>query len=394
MSARSLANELEEGPLREELFGPKAAVPERIEVPSAYGYRMSFTGDGREYFRIWIVNLTLTLLTLGIYSAFAKVRKTRYFWQNTRLAGMAFDYHGSPVAILRGRILAVALLALYTFGTSFSATVGLVSVAVLIAVAPWLFLRSQQFKLRNTSHRGLRFGFVGTARQAYARFLPLLLVWFAPTLLTLAADEVFAAAALAGFASAVLFPLMHHELKCFQHRHATYGDRPFSFTPARGAFYLAYLIGSVIIIPIALGMGAAAAAVIAATKTDGPPNTTYFFILGAAFGVLVYLCVAPYLAAKLQKVVWERTSLPGVRFRTVISARALYALVFKNVALTVLTLGLYWPFAAIAIAKYRVEAFSAVSEVPIDSIAASTQADARAAAGEGAADLFGLDIGL
>ena len=146
--------------------------------------------------------------------------------------------------------------------------------------------------------------------------------------------------------------------------------------------------------PGCVGDGAAVGAIVAATKTDGLPNTTYFFILGAAFGVLAYLCVAPFLAAKLQKVVWERTSLPGVRFRTEISAAALYALVFKNVALTLLTLGLYWPFAAVAIAKYRVEAFSAMSEVPIESIAASSHAAASAAAGEGAADLFGLDIGL
>lgn len=394
MQPYSLADDLEDSPLRDELYGPRPAVPIVAIAPPAYLYRMAFTGTGREYFRIWIVNLLLTLLTLGIYSAFAKVRKTRYYWQNTRLAGMAFEYYGNPWAILRGRILAVALLAIYTFGTSFSATAGLISVAVLIAVAPWLFLRSQQFKLRNTGHRGLRFGFHGTVREAYARFLPLLMVWFAPTLLTLAADEVFVAAALAGLASGFLFPLMHHELKCFQHRNASYGDRRFSFSTARGAFYVAYLVGAAIIIPVAMVIGAAAGAIVAATKSDGPPNMTYFFILGAAFGVLAYLCVSPYLAAKLQQIVWERTSLPGVRFRTDIAAGPLYALVFKNMALTVLTLGLYWPFAAIAIARYRVEAFSAVGEVPIESIAASSHAAAGPATGEGAADLFGLDIGL
>ena len=52
----------------------------------------------------------LTLVTLGIYSAWAKVRKTRYFWQNTRLDGHAFDYHGDPRAILLGRIVALALV--------------------------------------------------------------------------------------------------------------------------------------------------------------------------------------------------------------------------------------------------------------------------------------------
>jgi hypothetical protein len=67
-----------------------------------------FTGSGGEYFRIWIVNLLLTLVTLGIWSAWAKVRKTRYFWSNTQLAGAAFRYHGNPGAILRGRLLAGA----------------------------------------------------------------------------------------------------------------------------------------------------------------------------------------------------------------------------------------------------------------------------------------------
>lgn len=38
-----------------------------------------FTGTGSEYFRIWIVNWLLTLLTLGIYSAWAKVRRIQFF---------------------------------------------------------------------------------------------------------------------------------------------------------------------------------------------------------------------------------------------------------------------------------------------------------------------------
>src|SRR5688500_3394147 len=60
---------------------------------------ISFSGDGAEYFRLWVVNLLLTALTLGVYSAWAKVRKTKYFYQNTRLDGNVFDYHGRPGAI-------------------------------------------------------------------------------------------------------------------------------------------------------------------------------------------------------------------------------------------------------------------------------------------------------
>lgn len=40
---------------------------------------ITFSATGSEYFRIWIVNLLLSIVTLGIYSAWAKVRRNRYF---------------------------------------------------------------------------------------------------------------------------------------------------------------------------------------------------------------------------------------------------------------------------------------------------------------------------
>ena len=51
-----------------------------------------FTGNAREYFGIWIVNLLLSILTLGIYSAWAKVRRKKYFYQHTLIDGAGFDY--------------------------------------------------------------------------------------------------------------------------------------------------------------------------------------------------------------------------------------------------------------------------------------------------------------
>ena len=72
-----------------------------------------FMGSGKEYFKIWIVNLILSILTLGIYSAWAKVRTNRYFYGNTQLAGSGFEYHAKPLAILKGRLIAVAILLVY-----------------------------------------------------------------------------------------------------------------------------------------------------------------------------------------------------------------------------------------------------------------------------------------
>ncbi len=105
--------------------------------------RMTFTGRGGEYFRIWVVNLFLTVITLGIYSAWAKVRKTKYFWQNAQLDGHVFDFHGDPVAILRGRIVALVLLLAYSWGFEFSRATGLAAIAILFAAGPWLFVKAQ-----------------------------------------------------------------------------------------------------------------------------------------------------------------------------------------------------------------------------------------------------------
>src|SRR4051812_34056400 len=100
--------------------------------------RFSFTGTGSEYFRIWIVNLLLTIVTLGIYSAWAKVRKMRYLYDSTHLAGSSFEYHGNPIAILKGRIVAVVLIVGYNLAFKLSPVAGLAMLALLVAATPWL----------------------------------------------------------------------------------------------------------------------------------------------------------------------------------------------------------------------------------------------------------------
>ncbi|MGZ5661700.1 MAG: DUF898 family protein, partial [Usitatibacter sp.] len=80
--------------MNDETAAPQAAAPPEAEARILL---FSFTGDAREYFRIWIVNLFLSVITLGIYSPWAKVRKKRYFYGNTWVAGANFDYHGNPL---------------------------------------------------------------------------------------------------------------------------------------------------------------------------------------------------------------------------------------------------------------------------------------------------------
>jgi uncharacterized membrane protein YjgN (DUF898 family) len=48
--------------------------------------QLHFTGRGGEYFGVWIVNLLLTIVTLGIYSPWAKVRRLQYFYRRSLCA--------------------------------------------------------------------------------------------------------------------------------------------------------------------------------------------------------------------------------------------------------------------------------------------------------------------
>jgi uncharacterized membrane protein YjgN (DUF898 family) len=362
--------------------------------------RFAFTGDGSEYFRIWVVNTVLTLVTLGVYSAWAKVRRARYLWQNTRLDGFVFDYHANPVAILRGRILAISLFAAYSFAFDFSRAVGLSTLLLLCLVGPWLFMRAQQFKLANTSWRGLRFGFDGQAPEAYRVALPILILWFSGTIVLAwfptdpkiqlwAQSPVFLA-----------IPWMHHRLKAYQHGRSRYGDRGFSFEPALADFYLVYakglglvLAGVFVTIPL-IGWMMTRIANDSGIQPDPPHGSLVPALMGIAMGFSVFLFSWPFLAARVQQTVWSATRLGEIRFDTRIRARRLLALTVQCVFLTLVTLGFYWPFASMRFARYRIECMRVESGSRLAEIAAGTHAGAVGAAGEGVADAFGLDLGL
>ncbi|MCL2075470.1 MAG: YjgN family protein [Betaproteobacteria bacterium] len=135
-------------------------------------HRLQFVGSGSEYFKIWIVNLFLNILTLGIYSAWAKVRREQYFHRNTLLDGSGFDYHGDPKAILKGRVLAVGFFATLALIENLAPFQYYILALLLSApLIPWLIVRSFVFRSRNTSFRGLHFDFRGTYKGLCKAFL-------------------------------------------------------------------------------------------------------------------------------------------------------------------------------------------------------------------------------
>src|SRR5262249_5456059 len=161
----------------------EAAAPTMPGTPAEAGVpmRAEFCGTGSEYFRIWVINLLLTLATFGIYSAWAKVRREQYFHRATRLAGASFDWDAKPLSILRGRLLAVGLIVLLQTAALFSRVAGATSVVALAAAVPWLVSVGLLFRRYHTVPRGLRLGSRGRHGEAARAFC----LWPALAALTL-----------------------------------------------------------------------------------------------------------------------------------------------------------------------------------------------------------------
>jgi uncharacterized membrane protein YjgN (DUF898 family) len=96
----------------------------------------------------------------------------------------------------------------------------------------------------------------------------------------------------------------------------------------------------------------------------------------------------------MQNLLWTRTKSTRVRFESRLTARRMLGLTLKNWLLTLLTLGFYWPFAAVATARMKLEAVTVYTRSDPDQIVQRARLVSGDASGDAAADLFGIDVGL
>ncbi len=347
---------------------PRAAAPRPPEP-------VEFTGAGGEYFRIWAVNLCLSVLTLGLYSPWAKVRKQQYFYRHTRLAGAGFDYHGKPLAILKGRLVLGGLVGAYYALGYVAPLAGAALGLALLATLPWFFVQSLKFRMANTSYRGLRFRFDGTKGRAAG----LLLLW-----------PLFAACT-----CYLLLPHWLWKLKKFEFEETSYGRTRFAFGATSNDFYSAYLLGWLMAAPALLVGGVLVGAAPAMATGDEGGATALALAYGlVALGVLLAQAVMqPFIAARLQRSVWSSLGLGAHRFACDLRSGSVVKLALKNVALTLATLGLYAPYAAVAMAKLRAESVRLLPGASLDHFSAADDEGVSAFA-DAVGDFNDYDFGL
>jgi uncharacterized membrane protein YjgN (DUF898 family) len=377
---------------------PAATATRSHEAVSPRRHPLSFTGSGSEYFRIWIVNLLALVLSAGLYYPWARVRRLRYFHHNTRLDGHAFDFRGKPARMLRGFLLVWLLFGAYNLASRTSGAAALVGLGAIAALWPALWHASLRFRLGHTSWRGLPFAFEGGAAGAYRAFGAFAALGL-PALLLLV--FVQARPGDAGFVLPLLLvlalaigPLGWYEVKRYQHRHCVVADRRSDWQAGRREVYVLFARAAALGLAGALAGGVLIAGAVALVPAGEGPGGGVLVALIATAGFWLPLSLPhAYLEARTQNLVWNRTVAPGLRFDSALGAAPLGRLRVKNLLLLVATLGLYWPWAAVATARLRLAAVAVLSDEPLERLVATLHAAAQDASGDAAAGLAGFDFG-
>jgi uncharacterized membrane protein YjgN (DUF898 family) len=352
------------------------------QASSAYAPEpLRFSGSGAEYFGIWIVNLLLSIVTLGIYSAWAKVRRLQYFYRHTSLAGSSFDFHGSPIRILIGRVIALGMLIAYNFSVRLHSPLTLVIVVGIAIVMPWLLRNSFRFRLYNTSWRSTRFHFRGSTAGSYRVFL---LNGFL-TLITLY----------------VMAPFMHQRLKAYQHDNSWFGRTQSSFHARAGQFYVIYLLMLAVIVAFGIAVGVTGIGhgivILLQMQKRGQhvdPHavwSTLLIVYGAL--ILMMVLIGSIFHALMSNLVWSNTRLGDHRIECNMSPFSLMWISLSNFVLVALTVGVFVPWAMVRLARFQLESVRLLPASDLQEFVAA-EPETIGAVGEEAATAFDFDISL
>ncbi len=324
---------------------------------------VEFSGRGGEFFRIWIVNILLTVLTLGIYSAWAKVRTKGYFYGNTRIAGSSFEYLAKPLTILKGRLIAFTCLVAYYASELINPFLPLILGLAFIALLPWIVVRSLAFNAHNSAWRNVRFGFTGSTWQA----VKAILLW------PLAAMVSFG----------LLLPFAMQRQAAFVIGNSRYGSEPFRFDARVGAFYRLFLTALGI---LTLG------GILAVVASQLLPLAMLPLTI-PVIAVAVYLVLFVWVNVARNNLVYGHTGIAAHRLEASYEFWSYLRLGLGNLLGLVLTLGLFYPWARVRTARYAAEHLHLQASGSLDAFSAA-QAQAVGALGQEMGDVFDVDLGL
>lgn len=334
-----------------------------------------FSATGGEYFRIWIVNTLLTIVTLGIYSAWAKVRNKQYFYGNTTLDGSAFEYTADPVRILKGRLLVFGFFVAYSLAASFYPVAEPVLFLLVLPLIPWVVIRAMAFNARYSSYRNVHFQFLGKYREA----LHVYITWMLAVVLSLG----------------LIYPYVVYKRKKFLVDRSKFGMTPFAFKGEAGIFFRAFVVAACMPLAVVLVGIVLVAADTEALRELGPAylvTQVYPIVLILLF-YLAFFAAAIYVQVRVTNHIWQNTSLDSNHFDMRLEFLPLLWIHLSNLVLIVASVGLLYPWAKVRATRYMLSRFAMTTREGV-AVLAAEQKDRVAAAGAEFGEAWDLDLGL
>ncbi|MFW6093790.1 MAG: YjgN family protein [Pseudomonadota bacterium] len=301
--------------------------------------RLVHHGRGTELFVIFLVNVVLKILTLGIYHFWGKTRVRRYLWSQTSFDGERLEYTGTGLELFVGFLKAIVILGAVALGVvavnALAPAVGAVVIVAMYFALPVLIgfatYSAQRYRLTRTRLRGIRFGLAGSGWDHGLKVLGHGLL----TALTLG----------------LYTPFMRMKLIANMLGNARFGSKEFDFDGKGGDMFGRFIVAVLLTIPT----------------------------LG-----LVWLW---YRAAEYRYSL-AHLSAGDVRFEVQESNLALAWFFFTNGLIVLLTLGLGMPWVMTRTARHLGEHVTVTGRIDYDAIR-QAQGEAEAV-GEGFAEAFEL----
>lgn len=197
-------------------------------------FQFSYTGNGTDLAFLMLKNLFLSIITLGIYKAWAKTNMRRYLWENVKFMGDGGTYVGTGGELFKGWLKLIGiLLAFMALSWAFTTLLPVLKIP-LILVAPFLYIplfalatySGLRYRLSRTLWRQIRFG-VDKDEASTKEFLLLYL------------KGVFFSALTFGF----YYPILRNKIRTYLTNRSRLGSAYLSYDGSDSAYFGIYYKG-------------------------------------------------------------------------------------------------------------------------------------------------------
>ena len=354
-------------------------------------HQVEFKGQTGEYFGIWIVNVLLSIITLGIYGAWAKVRDKKYMYNSTIIDGHSFDYHATGKQIFIGRVIVAVVLLGLGILNAYNPILYLVGLLILLIILPFIVIRALRFNARVSSYRNVRFDFVGEIGEAFVTYF------------LLPIGNIFTLY--------MCSPFVTRASHRFTTNNARYGDRPMTFEAEVGKYYTPFMIALALSIAgfVALlvllggamaGMSDVLVEIGKSTENGIEPDPAQLGGLMAVlmgFYLAMFLVIVPatlFYRAWVRNIHLNHTVIDDVHhFHSTVHPGRFIWIIVSNTIVSLLTLGLMIPWGRIRLARYMASVTAIESEASLDGYTSDVQETAGVLSAE-YMDIEGFDIDI